>query len=109
MLGWKPVVRTLDGVSFEQAKDALLRQGFVEFDVGEYYAVSKKSGTSLTMNADKVALEVALAGRATLSSSRCATTRSCSSTPATLRRRLTESRGPSAGDAWAVTRPLVAC
>ena len=61
MLGWKPVVRTLDGVSFEQAKDALLRQGFVEFDVGEDYAVSKKSGSSLTMNADKVALEAALA------------------------------------------------
>lgn len=61
MLGWKPVVRDLDGVTFEDARDALLRQGFVEFDVGDDYAVAKRSGTQLTMNADKIALEAALA------------------------------------------------
>lgn len=61
MLGWKPVVRELDGVSLAGAKDAMLRQGFVEHDVGEGYAILKKSGTGLTTKAHKAALEAALA------------------------------------------------
>lgn len=61
MLGWKPVVRNLDGIDLEDATTAMLRQGFVEYDRGDGYAVLKKSGTQLTTKGENFALEAALA------------------------------------------------
>ena len=60
MLGRKPVSRELDGASLAEAMEALLRQGFVEHDVGDGYALLKKPGTSLTTKAHRYALEAAL-------------------------------------------------
>ena len=61
MLGWKPAVRVLEGVSLEDATEAMLRQGFVEYDRGEDCVVVKRSGTQLTARGERFALEAALA------------------------------------------------
>jgi hypothetical protein len=61
MLGWKPAVRTLEGVTLDDATAAMLRQGFVEYDRGEGYAVLKKGGTQFAVKGEKFASEAALA------------------------------------------------
>lgn len=61
MLGWKPAVRNLDGVTLDDAAAAMLRQGYVEYDRGEGYTVLKKGGTQLAVNGEKFATEAALA------------------------------------------------
>ena len=61
MLGWTPAVRTLEGVTLDDATAAMLRQGFVEYDRGEGYAVLKKGGTQFAVQGEKLALEAALA------------------------------------------------
>lgn len=61
MLGWKPAVRNIEGVTLEDATAAMLRQGFVAYDRGEGYAVLKKDGTQFALQGEKFALEAALA------------------------------------------------
>ncbi len=61
MLGWKPAVRALEGVTLEDATESMLRQGFVEYDRGEDCVVVKRSGTQLTARGERFALEAALA------------------------------------------------
>ena len=61
MLGWKPAVRNLEGVTLDDATAALLRQGFVEYDRGQDYAVMKKDGTQFAAKGEKFASEAALA------------------------------------------------
>lgn len=61
MLGWKPAVRNLEGVTLEDATAAMLRQGFLEYDRGDGYAVLKKGGTQFAAQGEKFASEAALA------------------------------------------------
>lgn len=61
MLGWKPAVRQVSGVSLQAAKEGLMRQGFQEYDEGRDHVILKRPGTELTSKAHKLALEAALA------------------------------------------------
>lgn len=61
MLGWKPAVRNLEGVTLDDATAAMLRQGFVEYDRGDGYAVLKKDGTQFAVKGERFASEAALA------------------------------------------------
>jgi hypothetical protein len=56
----KPIVRQLDGVSRLEAKSSLARQGFLEHDEGDEYAVLKKPGTNLTTRAHQFPLEATI-------------------------------------------------
>lgn len=47
--------------TLEDATAAMLRQGFVEYDRGDGYAVVKKPGTQFSTQSEKFALEAALA------------------------------------------------
>jgi len=61
MLGWKPAVRNLEGVTLTDATAAMSRQGFVEHDRGEGCAFLKKGGTQFAAKGEKFASEAALA------------------------------------------------
>ncbi len=61
MLGWKIVARKVDSsVSFEKARDIMKSIGFEEHVANPDHAVFKKSGTSMTISAKKIPLEVAM-------------------------------------------------
>ena len=62
MWGWKTVERHIDSsVSLDEARDILAREGFEERVGNPGHRIFNKSGTDLTVSAEKVTLELALA------------------------------------------------
>ena len=62
MWGWKTVERRINpSVSFDEARDIAVENGFAEHIKNPTHVVLKRSGTQLTASAEKIPLELAIA------------------------------------------------
>jgi len=62
MLGWKPIERKINpSLSLNKARQALEEIGFEEHAINPEHIIMKRSGTELTVEGDKLPVEVAVA------------------------------------------------